>query len=1187
MKKLLRLFICMLTLLAGAGMAVANPAINVVNAIETITGISVTNAKGSFSFSVDKMVTEVNAEEDTDKVGFFIPFPSVSNDTADIKVNVNDGKVTHTYAIGDSDTVKFVKKTDNSGVYFKYNASANYSVYFTAELDGLTYSSSIYSVKVTGVSYSFNVDSANAIPSIAGVSDKMLVPTISVQNSNGDEMTTDISVEVLKNTNVIAVSDDGELQEIEGKLYLIPASVGTYTIRYKSTAYNLSKDYDINVTEDFDSSKVELSAKTLTMKTVELGSEATFPKAEVSDKYHNLSEVNVDTQISILKKDGTLVKKLDKNTYTYKFEQAGSYIVKYEISNFYLNNQKTKTIQIAEDVVVSDTIAPVVSFASDYSALDQTTDAWEESVVKQGDYAVPTKVGYNGIIFPALYAEDQGTKYANLEFQRVLVSNNGVEYDIDDKEDNASLADDYVKDITKPVSFTFHKKGTETDDEFVDRIKGTYTLTYRATETVGASETKRTGVKSVSIQILGVDAGTYNDETHLTINLPTITSEMKSGDSKVVTILEATDDVDKAIETHYYYYYGNKNAVETAYSTHKGAADFATGYNGFYNSFNTSNKMYDLNVENKKLTIELEEFESQPYITVVAVAINDQGHFVIDTAEVKIKNATTDPNAPTAALVASSAFDKASYVLGQDTKVELPSVVFTDDLDDHMAISAKYYIDKPENGLKPVNGGSYTYDTVNKTATMSGAYINPSQAGVYYVVYTARDDSNNSYDFVTSFEVTKETVYSIKVDYDKTLDIYGSTEINAVVVDDEGNETDDVVSIEFSGLVPECEDSTYTFNYAGDYSFVAKATISGKEVVSGKCVIKVNDVKFVWNNEKDITVPSTSELSPSKEYELLTVAPEDFTTNYSSYYKLVSSNYEALTTAETFVADTFYKKNELVYVQISVPTANQNGHTVVADVKVTNPSGEEVELIDVIVDGFKTGDVKFLAQKEGQYKVTFSVGNGDNKISKTLITQVGDNNKPVVKISNKSKLEENVVYTDEKITYKLTYKLNSDKSNDKQNVYTVTVTAKTESKTIYSYDSELVLYDIDRVGNKVALTWANAIKNDSIKLNDKTSENSSEYVWTISSIGDYTLTIKCTDTNGVVSNAETIKFKVTDEPATTEKKDNKAGIILMVISILVLAGLVCFFAFSGKGRSVAPKAKKEKKEEVEDKSNQE
>ena len=62
MKKLLRLFICMLTLLAGAGMAVANPAINVVNAIETTTGISVTNAKGSFSFSVDKMVTEVNAE---------------------------------------------------------------------------------------------------------------------------------------------------------------------------------------------------------------------------------------------------------------------------------------------------------------------------------------------------------------------------------------------------------------------------------------------------------------------------------------------------------------------------------------------------------------------------------------------------------------------------------------------------------------------------------------------------------------------------------------------------------------------------------------------------------------------------------------------------------------------------------------------------------------------------------------------------------------------------------------------------------------------------------------------------------------------------------------------------------------------------------------------------------------------
>ena len=79
-----------------------------------------------------------------------------------------------------------------------------------------------------------------------------------------------------------------------------------------------------------------------------------------------------------------------------------------------------------------------------------------------------------------------------------------------------------------------------------------------------------------------------------------------------------------------------------------------------------------------------------------------------------------------------------------------------------------------------------------------------------------------------------------------------------------------------------------------------------------------------------------------------------------------------------------------------------------------------------------------------------------------------------------------------------------------------------------------------------------------------------------------------TDSNGNVSNAETIKFAVKDESSATEKKDNKVGIILIVVSLVVLAGLVCFFAFGGKAKTSVPKSLKPKKDEkTEDEKTQE
>ncbi len=1197
MKKFLKLFVCMLAFVAGIGMAVANPAINVVSAIQGFA--SVTNQKGAYAFAVKGMPTEVDADADNDKKGFAIPVPELETGYDAAYIHVSNGKTTHTQKVGEDATSKFVKDySDDSHkvYYYQYTANATYTVYFTAEKDGRTYASSKYNVVVKGAKHT--LDTANAlIPTIAGKDDKILIPTMNVLDSEGEVVDgADVTVTVIKNNKVVEKGDTTGLKEEDGKLYLTTKEYGTYTIRYKNNQYNLSKEYSINVTEKFDSSKVKFSVSTMTMKQVELGKVATFPKPNVTDTGNNVGDVPVNVVISIYKKgESEPIKVLDANEYEYTFTEEGNYTVKYELSNLYLNDQKTKTVQIADDVVVADTIAPEVNFACNY---DTTAENWEESVTIKGDWAVPTKTGYNGVTFPALYASDYGTDYANMTFQRVLIASNGEEYDIDKKQSdvkdgetsylyNASLKEDYTKDVTKDVKFTFPRKENESDDDYITRVKGSYTLVYRATEKVGANDTERTGTKSVTIQFLGVDAASYNDDTHLSISLPSMVKEMKSTDSKTVTVSSATDDADKAIETHYYYYYGEKSTFVDAFDSYKGQSTYATDFEEFTNDYNSNpnNALRDLKVEDKKLTIEFNDYaNSNPIynstVTIVAIAINDQGQFVYDAKEIKIKNATNDNDAPTIVRVDGQFNDK--YVLGEDTSIELPSVTFTDAIDKELAVKVQYYVDTPDE-MKPVNSYALSYN--NSEVTIAGAKINPSKAGTYYVVYTATDDANNSVDYILCFEVTKETSYSIKVEYSNSLDIYDSADIIATIIDDEGNEVDENVTLHWTGLTPTSEGSTYTFDYAGDYSFYASAEVGDKTIQSAICTIKVSDVAFKWDDEDSIRVDGSHQMSPStKEYELLTEKPSDWDTTYGNYYS--DDKGTVVTNANEWQENGIYKKNELVYVELIVPTASQNGHTQVADVKVTDPSGDEVELLPMYdTDGNETGNVKFIAAKNGKYTITYTVGNGDNKVTKTLTTNVGDNNAPVVKLANKSSLEKDVVYNNTDITLKLSYVKNDDKSNDEETVYNIVITRTTgsgDNQKVSKTETTLVLYDIDRLGNKVALTWAEAIKNESVTLNDKTSSSSSEYVWTISSVGDYTLAIKAQDGNVNYSDVEKVTFKVVDESSATEKKDNKTGIILIVISLVILAGLICFFAFGGKTKSNAPKTSKPKKEENKD-----
>lgn len=674
---------------------------------------------------------------------------------------------------------------------------------------------------------------------------------------------------------------------------------------------------------------------------------------------------------------------------------------------------------------------------------------------------------------------------------------------------------------------------------------------------------------------------------------------MKSNETKEIKLNLATDDEDDRIETHYYYYYGTLSDFEDAYHNYQIEAEYKTNFVDF--KATAGLELKELTVEGVgttnskagKINLSLENYEGASNVTLVAVAINDQNHFVYDAKQIKIKNATADNEAPSIDGVESefrNEYDdpKDIFVLGEDTLVNLPSVRFHDNIDEDLSVSVKYYIDTPEN-MHTVNSVSSEYrEGDNHYVTVTGSAINLSKAGMYYVVYTAKDDSNNVCEYITCFEVKKQTNYAIKVSCDSNLDIYDSMDIIATIVDDEGNTIDQKAKVKFTKGAPTIEGETYTFEEAGDYTFYAYANVEGKYIESARYTIKVSDVEYKWDNEDTITAPTSSELSPSNEYEKLTSQPSDWTDGYANYYKYQDGDYIALEEATEFVSDTYYKKNELVYIQLTVPTASKNGRPELANVEITDPGNNVVEYVNVEDGDEEECRIKFLASKEGKYTIKYTVGSGDSKITKTLYTTVGDKNAPKVGIADTKNLQKDIVYTGDTITYSINYSLNNAKSNSQQNVYVITVSAKTESKTLCSYETSLTLYDIDRVGNKVALTWENAFKTENITLNGDSCSSVSNPSWTISSVGEYTLKIKAIDANSNESKEISIKFNVVDESSATEKKDNKTGVILIIISLVVLAGLICFFAFGGKTKNSNPKSNKSKKEEkVEEEKTQE
>ena len=191
----------------------------------------------------------------------------------------------------------------------------------------------------------------------------------------------------------------------------------------------------------------------------------------------------------------------------------------------------------------------------------------------------------------------------------------------------------------------------------------------------------------------------------------------------------------------------------------------------------------------------------------------------------------------------------------------------------------------------------------------------------------------------------------------------------------------------------------------------------------------------------------------------------------------------------------------------------------------------------------------FEAKKQGTYTIKYLATDGTNETPYTVEIKVGDVEAPKLEWTDSSKL----ITTMTKDGY---WELPVDFIKLSDNV-----------------SSEDYLWD----NVKVTLTAP-----DKTTVSNLGNSDNNYYKWQFTQTGDYTLQIVVKDESGKTFTSPSYKITVPSEEAKEDKVSPVVGTILIVLSVLVLAGVVTYFVVSNLRKGKKKPAKKAKKEETQE-----
>ena len=1140
MKKFTKFIYSMFAFMMITCMAMFCPAITSVDA----AGLP----DGSVEIKTGKIDGEVTKGEQ-----MLIPLASVDTKSANAKtfVEVTDRS---------GQKFEYEQRADYSGSYFtlldenkqpttnkddvvyiqpKFYGKGVYSVRYKVVDGSLTYYSKTTTIRVTGVTYKWEFNKVgaknNIIPSITASGSTYTLPIPSIIPSDGETISYDVNdIEVFKNS----VKDTSALVVENGVAKFTPVlesgkTSTTYVVKYKSpnASYNLNTEsFTVVVQKDYVNT-AELEVTHSYISNLQVGAISTFPSANVTDKTHNKDSVDVNTAITIKKVGSDDVVAELINKYEYKFTETGEYNITYTVTDAYGNVAKSKTVtKNVEDLAPYD-----VRFVEDYNT---TATDWETTEdLEKADYLVPASAGFGGFTVPAIYGKDWNTPYANLKFTRKLVvvesavTGGQKEYNIDLAEDNKALSANNT-DFSKAIKFQFPEAEAN-----IHKDKK-YTLTYTVEDSIGKTKTI-----SYTITIVDKDAPVYNLDKGLEINLPAITENINSEAEMNYTAASAKEtpvdedvEADTRIQIRNFYYYGEQSVLTNALNAYK--SEFKTenddynekyGYDFeiFQGKLNTASKLYELKTVDNKVNLKLQEYTIQRKITVFAVAINDQGQFVIDSQEVLIDN-IGEASVPRINNLIDDNY--ASQLAGQtqfnqNVEVKLPAITFADDHDSSLSVDVKCYVDTPD---KVVDVVIKEYDENG----IKNAVLNTSYYGAYYVVYTATDDAGNTATYVSTFNVAKTSLAHIEVGNGGNISKkVGEQETFALDLVGEGEYTDVKYTITWGDLKPAgLGSNTNSFRFDKEGTYIA--TISATYKLNGKSYTAEPSVTVTVN----VTKPTITWTENDEKY---------FTENNN------------------------YKTHIGEIVPLRLVNALEDDKEIRSEIKVTF-TDKDGKVSDVNIEyDFEKESYLLKTSKDGVYKVTYSAISEYGNSEKTFTIISGDITNPEVFIEEGNSLQDSkITYTDKKITFEVVSFDREKDENDNRitGKYILKVKATEDkggdnAKELFTKEIKVTLKDTDVNGVENLFNTSNY----TFTLTGEKVAKDSTNVWTISGVGTYTLSLTVKDTNGNTSEAGKITFKVVNE-AEPKKNNNKnvIGIVLIIVSAVILGGVILFFALAGK-----------------------
>ena len=1209
LKKYIKVVLCFLAL------ALCSVMYAIVPSVSASAALSYARTNYQVAISAIKLPKTVSAAD-----GLKIPVLDAGNifkgaeAVTEYTIRVTDPTGTaHDYFVGGTNEEGFFAKdlvqediggTPRDCVKVNAQNSGKYKiVYIVKDSASRVYFSQPFEVTVTNVSYELDFSQGTTAnsglvglikPEVA-VGDTVVIPSAyaNVVGGNTKGSADDVEIKLVDpdGNRLVLDAENSAFKTVDGKMVLTASKAGTYRVTYTSKVGEIRtpKSFEITATEGYVApTELKIKTKSFTWPTIELGKKGiTLPKLTVSTNKSDNVEYNT-TKIVIQKRGSNVKQELAANTYTFDMTKEafnvdsytdleGSYDFIYYIEDAY-GNTTSETFNNVEKTYTVKSVSgsPKVYFTYNYAANTEADD-----IDKTADTELKSEYGYTEVIVPAMYAEDQIADSSDLLMYRVLQRNNGSMFYVDnvrydetnkklvyvkagDQGHNYALAEVAEADretyLTNYATYRSAQAFKFTADDADARdYAGTYTVYYHAVSKTYSERTtiNKSTTNSYKITVTSDEQIPSADKTVPTIEITNfINGKVLADENELLSVkITSTDAKDTRLNNVVVYTTATiTDDAETIANDIKGIIAAVLGTPGsenvlkaasFLNALKTKyGQDFFLATEEKSNEYSI-DFAGTGYTgaTVMAISLNDSGNVAVDTKTVKI-NETNETDAPTFEIIENKLGDlvkagdpdsigELNKFLQTDEVVNLPTVKFTDTVDKSLTIKVQYYVlsedatSEDSATFKPVT--SLNYSGNNEVS----ATLKPSEAGIYYVAYSAMDDSGNVSVVYFTFKVvdTSKPVLTINAkgdDITQTGNTISASEgatidFEAVLRSADGKTnltevgTITISKIDTNGKALSYYPSgkseySYTFETAGTYAITFSGSyynaVDDVTLTANDKILYVNITKTELAWKSDFSVPETAELD---EFVYL----DDVSTNLNSVVK----------------------------------------------VTVKAPGKDSADAEKVIVDGIQKW--KFKATTKGVYEITYTATSDDQVLTKTEKIKVGDSVKPVITFNHRADLEQDIVYKDD-----INYDIAIDRTNK-----TVKITAKSQGKTIYSYDLGVTLSDKDNAGNTTTDNLWSSSKFTVTLSGDKVSSDGK----TITGTGECTITFKVVDANEN-ERIETVKFNVVTKTEPKTNNDAVVGAALIVVSIIVLVGVILFFALTGK-KGVSKKSKKNNKVE--------